>query len=104
VRALCAGVRRASPVTLDEPEIVAWSVAVERYLERHCDLTLHDLVHRRGEVCVTRTHLDVVFDLEDTDLRVRQAGLDFNLGWLPWFGRVVAVHYVETAGVGDDLA
>jgi hypothetical protein len=95
-RALCAsGVRRAPATDSDEPDIEAWCVAVERHLERDCELTLRELVHRRGQICVTRTHLDVLFDLEDADLRVRQAGLDFNLGWLPWFGRVVVFHFLE---------
>jgi len=96
-RALAAAssVRRAPPAPLDEPDVAAWCAAAERWLERHAELTLEQLVRRRGRVCLTRTHLDLLFALDDTDLRVRQAGLDFNPGWLPWFGRVVVFHYLD---------
>jgi hypothetical protein len=41
----------------------------------------------------TETHLDLDLDATGADLAVRLAGLDFNPGWVPWLGRVVAFHY-----------
>jgi hypothetical protein len=43
-------------------------------------------------------------------MRVRRAGLDFDPGWVPWYGRVISFHYTEqltsrpaprTSGVSD---
>jgi len=35
------------------------------------------------------------------ELRLRRAGLDFDAGWVPWLGRVVAYHYdLERGGPG----
>ncbi len=74
---------------------IAWVWAVGRWLSRYAELELAELVLRPAAVLVTATHLDVVFDLEDSDIRVRRAGLDLDPGWVPWFGRVVAFHYVH---------
>jgi hypothetical protein len=41
----------------------------------------------------TETHLDLDLDAAGADLAVRLAGLDFDPGWVPWLGRVVAFHY-----------
>jgi len=50
---------------------------------------------RPGFISLTPTHADMHFRLRDTDMRVRQLGLDIDPGWLPWFGRVVSFHYDE---------
>lgn len=41
----------------------------------------------------TETHLDLDLEVTDIDIAVRLAGLDFDPGWVPWLGRVVAFHY-----------
>jgi len=41
----------------------------------------------------SETHLDLDLDATSADLAVRLAGLDFDPGWVPWLGRVVAFHY-----------
>jgi hypothetical protein len=71
-----------------------WLVAVRRWLRRYTALSLAALVARPGKVLVTPTHLDLYFTLEQADIRVRQAGLDLDPGWLPWWGRVVQFHYL----------
>ncbi len=42
---------------------------------------------------LTRTHVDVVFSLDQIRLDVRRAGLDQDPGWVPALGRVIAFHY-----------
>lgn len=48
---------------------------------------------RRGQLYVTSSHVDLVLPLAGVSLPVRLAGLDFDPGWLPAYGRVVQVHY-----------
>lgn len=69
--------------------------AVRRSCRRHARLGLADLARRPGRIAATRTHLDVVFDVQQTDLRVRRLGLDVDPGWVPWLGRVVRFHYLH---------
>ncbi len=73
----------------------AWLVAARRWCRRSIHLGLHDLAHRGGRIASTRTHLDVLFDLGQVDLRLRRTGVDVDPGWLPWLGRVVRFHYLE---------
>ncbi|MDC3955600.1 hypothetical protein [Polyangium jinanense] len=68
-----------------------------RFCRRNLRLGLRDLVCRPGRIGSTRTHIDVVFDLEAVDIRVRRAGLDLDPGWVPWLGRVVRYHYLHGA-------
>jgi hypothetical protein len=74
----------------------AWQVAARRWLAAYAGVTPGGLIRRPGYVALTRTHLDVFFALRDADIRVRRAGLDLDPGWLPWYGRVVLFHYVNT--------
>lgn len=77
--------------------VYAWELAVRSWLAQHTALSLRDVVARPGRIAVTRTHLDIFFDLAQADVRVRRVGLDLDPGWLPWLGRVVAYHYEENA-------
>jgi hypothetical protein len=72
----------------------AWLIAIRRWSRRYARLGLYDLVCRRGRVATTRTHIDVLFDHRQADVRVRKAGLDLDPGWVPWFGRVAQFHYL----------
>jgi|GEM_PF-4035730 len=63
------------------------------YLRRHCGLSLRALVQRPGRVVLTATHWDVIFDLNQVDLRLRRMALDSDPGWVAWLGRVVQFHY-----------
>jgi hypothetical protein len=38
--------------------------------------------------------LEVHLDLDTVDVHVRRAGLDVDLGWVPWLGTVVRFRYV----------
>jgi hypothetical protein len=69
-----------------------------RYLRRYAGMGLQALVKRKGKMETTETHIDVLFDLHDSDVRIRRSGLDINPGWIPWFGRVVQFHYLEHEG------
>jgi hypothetical protein len=81
----------------------AWQVAARRWLAAYTDVTLGGLIRRPGYIALTRTHLDVFFALRDADIRVRRAGLDLDPGWLPWYGRVVLFHYVNTPRDADRM-
>lgn len=72
-----------------------WVDAIEQWLASFTELNLRDLVQRPGMVAWTRTHIDVMFDHGQTDLRVRIAGLDVDPGWVAWLGRVVSFHYTK---------
>ena len=70
-----------------------WLDTCRRTLRRQLGIGLASLVLRPAQLAATRSHIDVFFALNATDLRVRRHGLDVNPGWLPWFGRVVAFHF-----------
>jgi hypothetical protein len=53
------------------------------------ELRVPGLVHH------SRTHVDVVMDLEAISIPVRVAGLDRDPGWVPGLGRVVAFVYAR---------
>jgi hypothetical protein len=63
------------------------------YLRRYCRISLRSLIQRPGRVVMTVTHWDVIFDLNQIDLRLRRIALDSDPGWVPWLGRVVQFHY-----------
>ena len=81
----------------DDPgELRAWMNVVRRWCRRHADLGLLALIRRRGRVFASDTHLDVMFDLSQIDVRVRRVALDVNPGWVPWLGRVIQFTYTNS--------
>lgn len=72
-----------------------WLRATRRWLRRRAGLGLASLVNRPAGLIWNATHLDVVFDLNQAEPRIRRAGLDLDPGWLPWLGRVVSFHYQQ---------
>jgi hypothetical protein len=72
----------------------AWITALRRWCRRYAQMGLHTLIGRPGRVAFTRTHLDVLLDHQQADIRIRRVGLDLDPGWVPWFGRVVSFHYL----------
>jgi len=72
-----------------------WLTASRRWLRRVAGIGVASLVMRPAALRLTDTHADVYFRLSHADMRVRRAGLDLDLGWLPWYGRVVSFHYTE---------
>jgi len=74
-----------------------WIAALEAWLARFTELDLPALVFRPATLRCTRTKLELRFELDDADVRVRRAGLDCDPGWLPWFGRVVRYYYYDAA-------
>jgi hypothetical protein len=81
-----------NPVRLHRLIKVLYLIA-SLYLHRYCGLSLRTLIHRPGRVLVTATHWDVIFDLNQIDLRLRRRALDSDPGWVAWLGRVVEFHY-----------
>ena len=70
-------------------------LAAARVLRAGGRLSLRALVLRPARVSATRTHLDLLFDHQLADLRVRRAGLDVDPGWIPWLGLVIRFHYLH---------
>jgi hypothetical protein len=89
--------RVAGPHAPSAAELIsnAWIIALRRWLRRYARIGLHDLVCRPGKISATRTHIDILLDLRQAELRVRRAGLDLDPGWVPWLGRVILFHYLD---------
>ncbi len=68
---------------------------LSRFLYRIAKMSLRGLIMREGQVAITRTHLDILFDTSQLDIRIRKAGLDINPGWVSWLGMVVQFHYQQ---------
>lgn len=82
------------------PDLRRWLAAVVPLLHQMLRRVLGadadpvaDLLLRRGQLYVTSSHVDLVLPLAGVSLPVRIAGLDFDPGWLPAFGRIVQFHY-----------
>lgn len=71
----------------------AWVVAARRWLRRGARIGFADLVLRPAIQSLTPTHADLEFEMSACALSIRRSGLDFDPGWVPWFGRVVTFHY-----------
>jgi hypothetical protein len=72
---------------------------VEEYLTARLEpsedlrAVMADILQEPATLYVTRTHIDVVFTLEQIRLDLRVAGLDRDPGWVPELARVIAFHY-----------
>jgi hypothetical protein len=66
---------------------------LSRFLYRYAKISLRSLIMHEGQIAITRTHLDILFDIDQLDIRIRKAGLDINPGWVSWLGLVVQFHY-----------
>lgn len=89
---------------LKQPSIKELEITVQllmsRFLYRHAKMSLRSLIMREGQIAITRTHLDILFDIDQLDMRIRRAGLDINPGWVGYLGKVVQFHY-ESEKKGD---
>jgi len=84
----------------DSDLLRSWLTSMRRWCRLNAEMGLHNLVARSGQVSITPTHIDVWFEPQQADIRIRRVGLDLDPGWVPWFGRVVAFHYTG-AGYGN---
>ena len=71
-----------------------WLIALRRWCRRYARTGLQTLVCRSGRIMATPTHIDILFDHQQADIRIRKAGLDINPGWVPWLGRVITYQYL----------
>jgi hypothetical protein len=78
---------------------VAWLTLYARArLKRGLGVVDEDRLSRllfghRARVCVTRTHVDVCFSLDELPIEIRLSGLDRDPGWVPAAGRFIAFHF-----------
>jgi hypothetical protein len=94
---------RASLNSLTDPTSAGlrrWLTLIIPYLRtrlaRAFDSDVHlenEVLRRPGVIRASRTHVDIVMDLEMVSLPVRIAGLDHNPGWVPSLGRVITFVY-----------
>jgi hypothetical protein len=77
------------------PAPVWWPAALGYLAEHRLDATAFC---RPGRIAVTRTHVDVILDLEQIELAVRITGLDQNPGWVRGLGRIVSFHFEDRPG------
>ena len=85
--------RGVEPMTVVTSEVIAWIAAMRFWCRRYVGMTIAELIGRPGRFTLTRTHLDIFFEHDQADIRIRRAGLDLDPGWVPWLGRVVLFHY-----------
>lgn len=98
-----------APVELRPPpadlhaRLAPWLEALDGWLLRFSrgELDRSAIIRRPGAVITTRTHLDVLFDLDQADLAIRRLGLDLNPGYVPWLGRVFTFHYLVGGRLDD---
>jgi hypothetical protein len=79
----------------ERPALDEWNVRLSCWLREREKLTSSRVVRRPAWLSATRTHVDVLFGVNDADVLLRALGLDVNPGWVPWLGRVVQFHYLE---------
>lgn len=65
--------------------------------KRYAEVWNSELLSIPAMVHYSRSHIDVYLPLASVRLEVRLHGLDVNPGWVPWLGRVVAIHYNDSA-------
>jgi hypothetical protein len=80
---------------MDHADLRAWLTALRRWSRRELRMGLVALIRRSGRVTVSRTHIDVVFNISQIDLRLRRQAVDVDPGWVPWLGHVLRFHYVN---------
>lgn len=69
-----------------------WAVALAERLGRaelDARAVVEHVAARHGEIEAEPGWIDVHLRLDEVDLDVRMAGLDFDPGWIPWLGSVV---------------
>jgi hypothetical protein len=90
-----AGPAAPDPPSAGEPGLARWRGAVGQFAAwLLADRGVRtSALARPGRISVTRTHVDVVLDLEDIDMAARVSGLDRDPGWVPDLGRVVCFHF-----------
>lgn len=71
-----------------------WQARARRALRHHAGMDLQALIARAAWASSSATHIDLVFALDQVDLRIRRLGLDSDPGWVPWLGRIVSFHFV----------
>ena len=86
-------------ILLSRPTIRQLEITVQlllsRFLYRFAKMSLRSLIMREGQIAITRTHLDILFDTNQLDIRIRKTGLDIDPGWVSWLGMVVQFHYQQ---------
>ncbi|MFL5496202.1 MAG: hypothetical protein ACJ8DC_17590 [Gemmatimonadales bacterium] len=97
-------VRRTTAAPLEDPlslVLSTWTAETRLWIRRRLGSGVMRLIRRAGWMALSRTHIDLMFDLADADLSLRRLGLDADPGWTGWLGRVVSYHYVEGGYRGD---
>lgn len=84
---------------IPQSDLVQWQqtilAQVQPYLAARLEQpeAIADYLLEPATLYLTRTHVDVVFALDQIRLDVRMAGLDQDPGWVPELARAIAFHY-----------
>ncbi|PZV06765.1 MAG: hypothetical protein DCF32_09070 [Leptolyngbya sp.] len=84
---------------IPQSDLVQWQettlAQVRPYLAARLEQpeAIADYLLEPATLYLTRTHVDVVFALDQIRLDVRMAGLDQDPGWVPELARAIAFHY-----------
>lgn len=86
------------PPLLDDPDLADLAAAVAASLVAALpdvapDRVLELVCRRRATITADPGWIDVRFSLDDVSVDIRRAGLDLDLGFLPWLGAVVRFSY-----------
>jgi hypothetical protein len=73
-----------------------WMTAVRHFCRRKIHMGLLNIVKRNGFVFISKKHIDICFNLDQADIRLRRNALDVDPGWVPWMDRVIRFHYGDT--------
>jgi len=88
----CLRLWHAQPTSTHQFGLQTWR-ALQTDLQKRGWRSPRVLLQRHAWMQLSDTHLDVIFSLDQVDLQVRRHGLDADLGWVPWLGRIVALHF-----------
>jgi hypothetical protein len=84
---------------LPDTVVAQWQSEILSHVADYLNLELElpkpmaDYILEPATLYLTRTHIDVVFSLEQIQFDLRIAGLDRDPGWVPELARVIAFHY-----------
>ena len=77
---------------------LAWYVARLRpfltsFLVHLTGQAASSILRHPAKLIISRTHVDVVFSLEQINIALRRTGLDRTPGWLPDLGMIITIHF-----------
>jgi len=73
--------------------IMTFHFLLGKLARKFASMSLRAIIHRKGKVSITKTHLDLLLNSDTADVRIRRSGIDIDPGWVSWLGKIVQYHY-----------